>query len=609
MTPGPYGSLPAAGPPGFAARLVELAEELRAEGVAAGTAELLDAFAALREVPWTEAEDVREALAATLAKSPDDRRIFELVFDRFLFRAAEVAAVREGVREGERAAATGSDADGEAVDLDELRRRIAEALRAGDEGALRDLARLALAAFGRRGDGSGVIGVDVQRIRRALGLRADAQPDLPEDDPRREGLPRDGLRRFEALLRRELERAQIERTQVLPPKRPLTDLDRALPSGPLQDLAAVHRVVAQLKRRLATQGHEAKGHARVPGDRPARRREVPLLREDVGHLGDALDEDEGAHLAERVVQRVEHAEEEHRRARDARRDVAEHEDLRAPRPHGPGLDHDGHAAGLQRRSHRAAHVDVHPAPRAALLLALRLEPPLELRDDEVHRGEVLERAARQRAVELVQRPGGRQLLRALDLVALELAAEHRLEAPQLLARDAVAARVVLGQVGLRVGAQAERAADALHVDADHPAALAPPERRDGQPGEVAHRALRAVAQRGGDLLAQRVEVRLAEVGQVHALAVALLAHPLAHRGLLGGAEEEAVEDELEHAPVVGRLGQRRGERLAEHLRLGPADVLERGERVEQRARADRDALGAQLLAEAQESLSQWQRAA
>ena len=43
---------------------------------------------------------------------------------------------------------------------------------------MRDLARLAIAAFGR-GEGSGVLGVDVQRIRRALGLRAEPQPDLP----------------------------------------------------------------------------------------------------------------------------------------------------------------------------------------------------------------------------------------------------------------------------------------------------------------------------------------------------------------------------------------------------------------------------------------------
>jgi uncharacterized protein with von Willebrand factor type A (vWA) domain len=247
------------GPPGISSRLLELGDELRFEGVAIGTSELLDAFAVLREVPWTEPADFREALAATLAKSQEDRRIFELVFDRFFFRAAEIAAVREGIREE-----GGIDlSDGEAeINLDTLRQQIAAALRDGSEGAMRDLARLAIAAFGRQGEGSGVIGVDVQRIRRQLDLRTEPQPDLPEDDPRRDGLPRDQIRRFEAILRRELERAQIERTETLPASRPLNELDRALPSGPLQDLAAVHRVVAQLKRRLKTQGQEARGRKR-----------------------------------------------------------------------------------------------------------------------------------------------------------------------------------------------------------------------------------------------------------------------------------------------------------------------------------------------------------
>lgn len=243
--------------------MLELGEELRREGVAVGTSELLDALAVLREIGWTEQENFREALAATLAKSQEDRRMFELVFERFMFRTVERAAIREEVR-------ALMDEPGGALDLDELtdeqleglRAQIAAALREGSEGAMRDLARMAIAALARRQEGSGVIGVDVQRIRRTLGLRADPQPQLPEGDPRREGLPREALRRFEALLRRELERDQIERTGSLPPARPLGDLDRALPSGPLQDLAAVHRVVAQLRRRLATQGLQARGHAR-----------------------------------------------------------------------------------------------------------------------------------------------------------------------------------------------------------------------------------------------------------------------------------------------------------------------------------------------------------
>src|SRR5450432_1858607 len=84
---------------GLPARILELGEELRREGVSVGTSEILDAFEVLREISWTSQEDFREALAATLAKSQEDRRVFELVFDRFFFQAVELAAVREGVRE------------------------------------------------------------------------------------------------------------------------------------------------------------------------------------------------------------------------------------------------------------------------------------------------------------------------------------------------------------------------------------------------------------------------------------------------------------------------------------------------------------------------------
>jgi uncharacterized protein with von Willebrand factor type A (vWA) domain len=253
-----YARIPDRAPGGFEGQLLAFAEELREEGMALGTSELLDAFSALEQIPWTTRDQFKGALAATLAKSPEDQRIFELVFERFFFRAAEAEAARRNVTEGRSPGAVG-------IDLDELRRQIAAALAGGDEATLRDLARLAIAAFGTA-EGSGVLGVDVQRIRRALGLRAEPQPDLPEGDPRREGVGREQLRRFEQELRRELERDLIERTASLPPKRPLTDLDRALPTGPIQDLAAVHRVVAQLKRRLASQGHELKGtrrHAHV----------------------------------------------------------------------------------------------------------------------------------------------------------------------------------------------------------------------------------------------------------------------------------------------------------------------------------------------------------
>src|SRR5919204_5206938 len=171
-----YGGLPEPGPPGFAPRILELADELRREGLAVGTSELLDAFHALAELSWTSEEDFREALAATLAKSQEDRRVFELVFDRFFFRAVEREAVERGLRE-ERFAG------GESLDLENLRDRIRQAVRGGQDGEMRDMARLAIAAYGRQGEGSGVIGVELQRIRRALELKGEAAEAGELQDP------------------------------------------------------------------------------------------------------------------------------------------------------------------------------------------------------------------------------------------------------------------------------------------------------------------------------------------------------------------------------------------------------------------------------------------
>ena len=251
----------AAAQAGPAGPLLELGEELRREGVAVGTSELLDAFAVLGEIDWTAQEDFREALAATLAKSQEDRRVFELVFDRFFFRAVELAAIREDVREQSRRAGGGLDLD-ELTDeqLEALRAQIAAALSDGSEGAMRDLARMAIAAFARRQEGSGVIGVDVQRIRRALGLRAEPQPELPAEDPRRDGLPRDALRRFEALLRRELERAP-DRAHRQPA--PGAAAGRARPGAAL---GPARRPRGRAPRRGAAA--PAPGHAGPAGARP-----------------------------------------------------------------------------------------------------------------------------------------------------------------------------------------------------------------------------------------------------------------------------------------------------------------------------------------------------
>src|SRR5207249_2095822 len=61
-----YGGLPPANEPGLAPQLLRFCDELRGEGLQVGTAEILDAFRALGEIGWSEREDFRETLAATL---------------------------------------------------------------------------------------------------------------------------------------------------------------------------------------------------------------------------------------------------------------------------------------------------------------------------------------------------------------------------------------------------------------------------------------------------------------------------------------------------------------------------------------------------------------
>ena len=66
---------------------------------------------------------------------------------------------------------------------------------------------------------------------------------------------------------------------------------------------------------------------------------------------------------------------------------------------------------------------------------------------------------------------------------------------------------------------------------------------------------------------------------------------------LDRAEEVAVEEDVEHAPVLLRLRERRRERRAEVLLGRPRHVLERGEGVEQLGRAHVHALASQLVGE------------
>src|SRR5262249_1146028 len=119
-----------------------------------------------------------------------------------------------------------------------------------------------------------------------------------------------------------------------------------------------------------------------------------------------------------------------------------------------------------------------------------------------------------------------------------------------------------------------------------------------------HLAVVALDDRLANLLAQLVEVEaLAAV-----VAPPLLADPAGDRLGLRGAEEPALEQQLEEAAVLLGLGDGRAGGLAEVVMRGPGNVLERREGVEDLRRADRDPLAAQLLAEAEQLRGQARRA-
>ena len=246
---------------------------------------------------------------------------------------------------------------------------------------------------------------------------------------------------------------------------------------------------------------------------------------------------------------------------DRGRDVAEDVDLRPPRALRPVAQVHRHAAGLQRGAHRAPHVDRPALAPPALLVAERRQPPLHLRDGAVHGGEVLGRAGRQGPVQLGQRPRGGQGLGALDQVAFELAPQVALEAVELLAVDRrQLGGAVLGR-RLGPGRELQGAADPLHVDADHARALAlAAEGGDRQPRQVAHLAL--VARRRSPGGSARAARRCRAARRPRGAAPCSL-DPALDRLRLGGAEEPALEEQLEEPPVLLRLGDRRRQRLAE----------------------------------------------
>ncbi len=117
-------------------RVLEFANLLRKSGVRVSTAESIDAFIALDELPLEDREVFKDALRATMVKRSLDVPTYDRLFDLYW------SGFYDGLRQSFDEAGAGMEARG--LDLDELMERLKQQLEQMGEGDL-DLSQLAQA--------------------------------------------------------------------------------------------------------------------------------------------------------------------------------------------------------------------------------------------------------------------------------------------------------------------------------------------------------------------------------------------------------------------------------------------------------------------------------
>ena len=234
--------------------------ELRAAGLPVSLTENVDAMQAVRHVPLDDREALRTALAATMVKRPEHRPAFDAVFETF-FALSPAGILLD-------------DADAD-VDLAEL---LDEALRSGDQEALRRVARAAVARLAGMEEGRGVRGsAYVFKTLRLLDVDGALARLLAGAD----WLERDDVAGSVGVLRGEVE-AEVRRRLVEErgPAAVARSVRRPLPEdvdflhASRDDLAALHRTLRPLARRmaarLARRRHQGR-HGRLDFRRTLRR--------------------------------------------------------------------------------------------------------------------------------------------------------------------------------------------------------------------------------------------------------------------------------------------------------------------------------------------------
>lgn len=260
-------------------KVLELAADLRAAGVDTSIVEALDAVRALGHLDVADRPLLRAGLQSTLVKRSEDRDVFTALFERHF----SVSGQRRRDRERPPGDAPTGQPSPSGVDQHEpsgdVRNALLEALRAGDEEAMIDLAADAVAAYAGIDTYDGGERYYLYRVMRALDLsnlliavitrQRALDPAAPPAELRqlRDDV-RERLERYRRLLALEIGRNVSEAGRSgtgRPAPRRVEDIDVAAAST--TDLRQLRAAVRPLARKLASRiGQQRRRHRRGPID-------------------------------------------------------------------------------------------------------------------------------------------------------------------------------------------------------------------------------------------------------------------------------------------------------------------------------------------------------
>ncbi len=234
-------------------------DQLRTSGVDVPTSGVVDAMAALEQVDLASRGETRVALATTLVKRSEHLGAFDAAFERWFGPPMASWPTASAVE----------DELDDAVEDDDIRRRLAQALASGDVDALPALAAQAVRRWAGFGVAAGTERYRLQRLLRGLDLSTIRQDALRQGrGARRRGALDERLAqadvealldRYRQMLAAEIRAGSADRGTPTTPSPDEVDFLRAS-TGELRDMrAAVRPLARRLAAKVAHQQRRSRG--------------------------------------------------------------------------------------------------------------------------------------------------------------------------------------------------------------------------------------------------------------------------------------------------------------------------------------------------------------